>query len=310
MSLVSIIIPCYNYGWLLSETLDSVLAQTHQQWECIIIDDGSVDNTRAVAENYGRRDARFRYVYQTNAGMSAARNRGLSMAQGDYIQFLDADDLLAAPKLATQVQVLVAHPEFDLVYGSVRYFRHEAPTILSRSFDMQDAEGHIVLHGQGAAIVTPLVKHNRMVINAPLLRAGLVRRVGPFLAGLRSMEDWEFWLRCALSGAYFHYDDRPETWAFVRVHPTSTSQNRPRMQLFEEQVRASLMEPLDKAGLSEAAALNKELLQQQRNHNAKQLLRIGKLRQGLGKYWQLARESGHYQLYLREAMYILRHRSV
>jgi glycosyltransferase involved in cell wall biosynthesis len=310
MSLVSIIIPCYNYGWLLAETLDSVLAQTHQQWECIIIDDGSVDTTRAVAESYGRRDARFRYVYQTNAGMSAARNRGLLMAKGDYIQFLDADDLLAATKLAIQIQVLTDHPEFDLVYGSVRYFRHEVPTILSRSFDMQDAEGHIVLRGQGAAIVTPLVKYNRMVINAPLLRAVLVRRVGPFVAGLRSMEDWEFWLRCALAGAYFHYDDRPETWALVRVHPTSTSQNRPRMQLFEEQVRASLVESLDKVGLSEAAAQNKELLQQQRNHNAKQLLRIGKLRQGLGKYWQLARESGHYQLYLREALYILRHRSV
>ena len=288
MSLVSIIIPCYNYGWLLSETLDSVLAQTHQQWECIVIDDGSVDTTRAVAESYGRRDARFRYVYQTNAGMSAARNRGLLMAEGDYIQFLDADDLLAATKLVIQVQVLTEHPEFDLVYGSVRYFRHEAPIILSRSFDMQDTEWQSVLHGKGAAIVTPLVKYNRMVINAPLLRAELVRRVGPFVAGLRSMEDWEFWLRCALAGAYFHYDDRPETWAFVRVHPTSTSQNRSRMQLSVEQVRASLTVMLDSAGLSEAAALNKELLQQQRNLNAKNLLCNGELKQGLGKYWHLA----------------------
>ena len=310
MSLVSIIIPCYNYGWLLAETLDSVLAQTHQQWECIIIDDGSVDTTRAVAESYGRRDARFRYVYQTNAGLSAARNRGLSLAQGNYIQFLDADDLLAVPKLATQVQVLTAHPEFDLVYGSVRYFRHEAPTVFSRSFDMQDTEWQLALRGQGAAIVTPLVKYNQMVVNAPLVRAELLRLVGPFVPSLRSMEDWDFWLRCAVAGAYFYYDDRPETWAMVRVHPTSMSGNRSRMQLSVEQVRASLMVLLDSAGLSEAAALNKELLQQQHNLNAKHLLRNGEIRQGLGKYWQLARESGHYQLYLREALYIFRHRSV
>lgn len=310
MSLVSIIIPCYNYGWLLAETLDSVLAQTYQQWECIVIDDGSTDTTRTVAESYQRRDARFRYAYQANAGMSAARNRGLALAQGDYIQFLDADDLLAAPKLATQAQLFAAHPEFDLVYGAVRFFRHGEPGTLSRSFDMQDWDWQLVLRGRGAPIVAAMMPRNVLVMNAPLLRAELVRRVGPFVAGLHSMEDWEFWVRCALAGAYFYYDgDRPETWALVRVHPTSTSQNRPRMLLLEEQVRASLVGPLRAAGLAEAAALNKERLQELRYANARHQLRNGAVRQGLAKYWQMAQESGRYLHHFREAFYVLRHRS-
>lgn len=310
MSLVSIIIPCYNYGWLLAETLDSVLVQTHEQWECLIVDDGSTDITRQVAERYQACDARFHYIYQPNAGISAARNRALALALGDYIQFLDADDLLVPRKLASQVQLLTAHPEFDLVYGAVRYFRHEAPTKLSRSFDMQDFDWQIALRGQGAAIVTAMIPHNVMVMNAPLLRAELVRQVGSFVTGLHSMEDWEFWLRCALVGAYFYFDGRPEMWALVRVHPTSTSQNRTRMLLFEERVRAWLAAPLRAAGFGEAHTLNKKLLQQLRHDNAQHQIRYGNVSKALTTYWQLARETGHYVSLFREAFYWVRHRGV
>jgi glycosyltransferase involved in cell wall biosynthesis len=82
MSLVSIIIPCYNYGWLLAETLESVLKQHYAEWECLVIDDGSSDNTKQVAESFATKDARIKYVYQVNGGMSNARNNGLRLAKG------------------------------------------------------------------------------------------------------------------------------------------------------------------------------------------------------------------------------------
>ncbi|MCK6601562.1 MAG: glycosyltransferase [Bacteroidetes bacterium] len=106
MPAVSIIIPCYNYGHFLGEALDSVLNQTFQDWEAIIVDDGSTDNSKEVAVAYENKDSRFRYIFQSNSGTSAAKNNGLKNASGRFIQFLDADDYLFPRKLAVQVESL------------------------------------------------------------------------------------------------------------------------------------------------------------------------------------------------------------
>ena len=89
---VSVIIPCYNHAHYLCRAVQSVLAQTYADWEAIIVDDGSTDNTREVATRFS--DPRVRYIYQENRGLSAARNTGISAAQGSYLAFLDADDEL------------------------------------------------------------------------------------------------------------------------------------------------------------------------------------------------------------------------
>ena len=104
MPRVSIIIPCYNSAAWLAETLASALAQTWTDREIIVIDDGSTDNSAAVARSFTARGVQL--VTQANAGAAAARNAGLRLARGDYIQFLDADDLLAPDKLARQVRLL------------------------------------------------------------------------------------------------------------------------------------------------------------------------------------------------------------
>ncbi|WP_210519764.1 glycosyltransferase family 2 protein [Hymenobacter terricola] len=306
MSLVSIIIPCYNYGWLLAETLDSVLAQTYAEWECFVVDDGSVDNTRAVAEFYQSRDARFRYLYQANAGMSAARNMALCLAQGEFIQFLDADDLLAPHKLAVQVAYLRKHPAVDVVYGDVRYFRHDAPAVLSRSFDMQDVPQLHHLEGSGLPVIESFVRQNEIVTNAPLLRARLIELAGPFTEGLRSMEDWEFWLRCAMQGARFKYEANPDTWALVRIHPTSTSQNRSRMMDYTRQVREQLEASLHQLGAQQAIAINREALRSILEIQAAAEFQEGRPRMGWQKFWQLGRSTGRYTYYMRAALYWLR----
>ncbi|MDV7187444.1 glycosyltransferase [Lutibacter sp. TH_r2] len=92
--LVSVIIPCYNQGEFLDAALKSVSNQTVLDWECIIVDDGSTDNTKIISQKWESRDKRFKYFYKKNGGVSSARNFGLDRAKGDYIQFLDCDDVL------------------------------------------------------------------------------------------------------------------------------------------------------------------------------------------------------------------------
>ena len=260
-SLVSIIIPCRNYGALLPEALESVRAQTHANWECLIVDDGSTDATPAVAAGYAALDPRFRHLPRPQAGASAARNHGLHVAKGQFIQFLDADDLLPPHKLAVQLAFLAAHLAVDIVYGSVRYFRHGAPAGLSRSFDMLDTvDWFVPLHGTGPAVLCPLLVENRVVIHAPLLRRSVFAAVGSFSEQLGAVEDWEFWLRCAAGGQVFAYNDAPGTQTLVRVHPSSTSQDRPRVVANVERLREHLKPLLAAAGHADLLALNQALL--------------------------------------------------
>src|SRR5512142_2373135 len=94
-ALVSVIVPVYNYGRYLPDALDSVIEQTYETWECLVVDDASGDDSAAVAERYAARDNRIRCIRQeSNRGVSAARNRGIAESRGAFVQFLDADDRL------------------------------------------------------------------------------------------------------------------------------------------------------------------------------------------------------------------------
>ena len=97
-TLVSVIIPCFNQGKFLHDAVESVRTQTYPHWECIIINDGSTDDTDKTAKALISDDKRFRYHYQNNRGLPATRNTGLKMTGGAYIQFLDADDIIRPQK--------------------------------------------------------------------------------------------------------------------------------------------------------------------------------------------------------------------
>ncbi|MBF1605067.1 MAG: glycosyltransferase family 2 protein, partial [Prevotella shahii] len=101
---ISVIVPCYNQEAFLDESLASVANQTYTNWECIIVDDGSTDSSALIAKAWQEKDARFKYFYQENKRVSGARNTGLTLAQGDLIQFLDGDDLLQPTKLEESVE--------------------------------------------------------------------------------------------------------------------------------------------------------------------------------------------------------------
>jgi glycosyltransferase involved in cell wall biosynthesis len=118
---VSVVVPCYNQAQFLPEALGSIQAQTHSGWECIVIDDGSTDETAIVADSLAVQDQRIKVVRQPHRGPSGARNLGLRLASGRYIQFLDADDVIEPDKLEAQLSALSTVQELALSYADYRY---------------------------------------------------------------------------------------------------------------------------------------------------------------------------------------------
>jgi len=221
LPLVSVIVPCYNYGRFVEYALDSVKQQTYASWECIIVDDGSTDDTRQVAEKFVSADPRFKYFFQENAGLSAARNTGLSNAGGRYIQFLDADDLLHKDKLRLQAEFLKKHPEADLVYGNAVFFKDNDRQDVSVGNLKRDKINRLKISGKGARIIRNLVINNFMEVSAPLLRRELIERVGIFKPVYRTYEDWQYWFRAAQAGAFFTYIPLPGTETYIRYGHSS-----------------------------------------------------------------------------------------
>jgi glycosyltransferase involved in cell wall biosynthesis len=117
--LVSVIIPAYNAERYLAEAIESVLAQSYYPLEIIVVNDGSTDNTAAVAANFGDR---ISYHHHQNSGLSRTLNRGVGLARGEFLAFLDADDLWASEKTRLQVEAFAAAPELEAVFGGIRHF--------------------------------------------------------------------------------------------------------------------------------------------------------------------------------------------
>lgn len=283
--LVSVIIPTYNYGSLISETLISLQRQTLKRWECIIVDDGSSDNTAGVVDDIARRDPRIRYLRQANQRQAAAKNLGLAHARGEYVQFLDADDFIESHKLERHVTYLEEHPKVGIVYGNARYFRtgNENERLYSMCEDNKPWMPEI--SGEGREVVEALVRDNIMVINAALIRRRIVDEVGPFDVRLPPAEDWDYWLRCALVGTCFQFVDIEDTLALVRVHPESSSQNRFRMQRATVFIREKLASSVKD---EQILALNREL----RARDEKDLaLMEAARRKSLAAAWRLIRSA-------------------
>ena len=164
MQKVSIVIPTFNSSKYLKATLDSVLSQTYANWECILIDDGSVDLTETISENYREKDNRFHLYKRPDhlpKGPSSARNYGVSKAKGDYLIFLDADDLLATTCLENRVAQFQQNPECDFLVFQMERFLDEPDFSKKEKVVEQDKnrilESFIQLHGQWP-ITAPIYK--------------------------------------------------------------------------------------------------------------------------------------------------------
>jgi glycosyltransferase involved in cell wall biosynthesis len=240
--LISVIIPCYNYGAYIRDAIDSIRAQTYQNWEMLLVDDGSKDNTAAIAQEYVAQDARISYHYQANQGLSAARNTGLGLAKGEYVQLLDADDYIAPEKLALHLQTLLAQPQAALVFGDTYNFQHSE--IVAERTQVQLHLQMVPMSGQGQPLALHMAHDNIFLPGNPVFRKSLADQIGKFSEQLFSLEDWHFWYRGVLLGAAYVYDKRPGTEFYARTHGNNMSGNRYKMWKYKIHARQLLIEQI------------------------------------------------------------------
>ncbi len=175
--LVSVIVPCYNHAHYLPETLQSIVNQTYRNWECIIVNDGSPDNTEEVALEWVKKDSRFKYFYKENGGLAEARNFGIKNSNGEFILPLDSDDLIGSTYIEKAVNKLVKHPEIGIIYCKAVLFGD------------QNGVWHIPKYKLKRHLT-----HNTIFCTALFRRKDFDKTIGYNKNLIYGYEDWDFWL--------------------------------------------------------------------------------------------------------------------
>jgi glycosyltransferase involved in cell wall biosynthesis len=213
--LVSVIMPARNAGDFIKKSIDSVLAQTYPDFELIIIDDKSTDNTREIAKSYA--DVRIKIVDGPGIGISAAFNTGLENAKGDYFCRCDADDLFPEERLMIQVQWLNEHPEYVAICGSYTSIDEKGRHILqyhkdthSRCIDSKFQEGHTITH-----------------FGTFLIKTEVIKSIGGCRSFFKTAEDIDLQLRMSQKGAVFFM---AKNFYRYRLHNLSITHNQPSTQ--------------------------------------------------------------------------------
>jgi len=214
---VSVIVPCYNQGRYLADALSSVLTQTYRNWECIIVNDGSTDNTRQVALDFVSRDSRFRYLEQRNRGLAGARNRGLREMRGTRVQFLDSDDAIAPEKLQLQLEAAASVAGLCVVYCDHYY---ASPEDLTKAIKNPFPMPRFVLAKPLLDIAGRWETELSIPVHSFLFDARIFTDCGVcFDEGLLTHEDWDCWMQVfARPVTVIHV---PATLAVYRVHAQS-----------------------------------------------------------------------------------------
>lgn len=186
MPRVSVIVPAYNQGRFLGDAIRSALAQTCADVEVIVVDDGSTDDTRKVVDDFT--DARVRYVWQENQGLSAARNTGIRHARGAFLTYLDSDDQFLPEKVALLLDIFDRHPEVGFAAGGALLI-DELGRPLGERFERDVPTDP-----------TRWLLGNPLHVGSVMIRREWQDRVGLFDETLRSYEDWDMWIRLARAG--------------------------------------------------------------------------------------------------------------
>jgi len=204
-TLVSVIIPTYNRNGYLKEAIESCIAQTYRPIECIIVDDGSTDGTQKLIEGLQTvLDESFflKYIYQNNAGSQVARNTGSDASTGEFIQYLDSDDLLYPKKIERQVAFLREYPGCDAVWGDWAKGT-KADNIIIRSVARQD-------------LLTQMLTEHCIVNFSFLMRRAIVEKIGLWDIKIKRNQEIDFQVRGLLAGA--KYEHQPQIGGLWRIH--------------------------------------------------------------------------------------------
>ena len=215
---VSVLIPSYNTARYIREAIDSVLAQDYPNKEVIVIDDGSTDETIDILGEYG---SVIKVLQQQNQGAAVARNRGIEAAQGDYIAFLDSDDVWLPGKLSTQIAYLEAHPDIGLIYSRWKAWKpdEQGQFVLPEIPGMphsrtDDAQPELKPEGSGWL-------YNRLLFSSLLhtitvvARRSLIEQVGGFDPDLKRGQDYDYWIRASRHTPIHQLD---QVMALYRLH--------------------------------------------------------------------------------------------
>ncbi len=225
MPLVSVVIPVFNGEKTIRETIESVLNQTLTDFELVVINDGSQDGTLDIVERIP--DSRIQVFSYPNVGQSTSRNRGIEIAKGDYISFIDADDLWTPDKLEAQLQALQANPKAGVAYSWTDWIDESSQLLGKGSYNTE----------QGAVFTKLLL--NDFVANGSnvLIRRQALTEVGGFDPSVTPAEDWDLWLRLA---ARYEFVAVRSPQILYRISPNSASFNVWKME-------ASSLQVIDKA---------------------------------------------------------------
>src|SRR5215212_5734357 len=208
---VSIVIPCYNQAHFLGEAIQSVLSQGYQDFEVIVVDDGSQDGTQDVARRFADKDPRVKLIRQENRGLAAARNRGLAESGGEYVVFLDSDDRLLVKALEVGVRELASHPGCAFVSGQYRAVAADGTLLWKPHEPPIERDGYLVLL-QYCFGMPAVVMYRRWVFG----------EVGGFDGTVDAAADWDLYLRIARRFPFYHHG---QIVAGYRQHGTSMNQN-------------------------------------------------------------------------------------
>ena len=210
MSLISVIIPCYNQAQYMDECLQSVLDQTFTDWECIIVNDGSPDNTEEIAKRWIEKDNRFIYLAKKKGGVSSARNAGLEIAKGEWIQFLDCDDLIVKEKFQISSD---SFANYDFVLSNYFYFSKKSKNIGYKDFHERQINYNFLVEEWDHQFIIP--------IHCPIFRRKKMNK--NFNTFLKAKEDWIFWLDFFKNNPEVKYIEEP--LAYYRNNANSVTKD-------------------------------------------------------------------------------------
>ncbi|MCA6364757.1 MAG: glycosyltransferase [Bacteroidetes bacterium] len=216
-TLVSVIIPAYNAAAFLAETIESVLGQTYTNFELIVVNDGSTDDTLQIAERY-MYDARVRCISTANAGVSAARNAGFAKSYGSLVAFLDADDVWLPDNLLCKVNLLAQHPQAVLAHAPVE------------NIEADSTRTGVVNAGKEGNVLHELLSWSHTVVPGPssiLVRRKAVEQINGFDEALSTAADQDLFFRLAGIGSFVMCRN---VLSLYRLHPHNMHRNIARME--------------------------------------------------------------------------------
>jgi len=210
--LISVITATYNMGQYLNDAIDSVLSQDYQSLECIVVDDGSDDNTKNILAQY-QEDPRVMVICQDNSGQTVAKNRGISAAHGEFLAFCDADNIWLPDKLSRQIKCYNSNPEVGVVYGDIELMNEQGDPLPTPSIKRYSGR-----------ITGKLLADNFVTFNTTLVPRRIIDKVGGFDESLSMAIDYDLWLRISVEYEFIHIPAplaRYRVWSGQLSHRTA-----------------------------------------------------------------------------------------